>query len=74
MVFLFENGADINAKGKGGKTSLRYAAHEGHDEVVEKLLRWGADPDLVDVSGKSSPPSCLHTWAHDSNLARKYGA
>lgn len=54
LRFLFEHGADVDAKGKGGETSLRCAAYKGHDEMIKELLGWGADLNFVDASGKAA--------------------
>src|SRR5207302_1770090 len=41
---LFAHGADVNAKEpKRGQTAIMWAAAEGHVEVVEELIRTGAD-------------------------------
>jgi len=59
--FLIESGAEINKKAKGnrkgegaGWTALMAAAMEGHTEVVSNLLSEGADPTVVNQSGKTA--------------------
>jgi cytohesin len=44
-------GADVNAKGVGGYTSLHNAALKGHKEIVELLIAKGADLNAKGVGG-----------------------
>lgn len=46
--WLLENGADVNANddGKIGETALSLAAQGGYPEIVELLLKHGANPDI----------------------------
>ncbi len=41
-----ERGTDINHQDDGGNTALRYAAGQGHANVVKLLLKYGADKSL----------------------------
>jgi ankyrin repeat protein len=41
VLLLLTNGADVNAKSKGGYTPLDFAAHEGYEDVAELLRRHG---------------------------------
>jgi ankyrin repeat protein len=41
---LVKAGADTNKQDAGGYTALMYATAEGRKEVVELLLKAGADP------------------------------
>lgn len=51
---LLENGADINALGRGERTPLSTAASfEGHDTVALLLLEMGADPTIGNVLYKA---------------------
>jgi hypothetical protein len=42
-----EEPADVNLSRGDGMTVLHKAVEKGHEEVVEELLRLGADPNLV---------------------------
>ena len=33
---------------KYGRTALAWAAHEGHEQIVDVLLKAGANPDIQD--------------------------
>lgn len=50
-TFLLGNGACASAQTPGGATPLHRAAYCGHEDVVELLLRHGADPTLSDDDG-----------------------
>lgn len=47
---LIEAGADVNSAERGGITPLMMAAFGNTPEIVELLLRSGADPDACDIS------------------------
>jgi ankyrin repeat protein len=34
-----------------GQTPIFYAAREGHQEILRKLVHYGADCDIVDKNG-----------------------
>jgi ankyrin repeat protein len=51
---LLANGADINAKGKNGWTSLLTAIFTAHDEVIPVLIAAKVDVNLTD-EGESTP-------------------
>lgn len=44
QAFTLENGTD-------GRTALMLAVMKGHVEVVEQLLEWGANPQILDEAG-----------------------
>lgn len=47
-------GADTTiSAGRYNFTPLHYAAHEGHAEVVQLLLSFGADPAIADIDGNT---------------------
>jgi ankyrin repeat protein len=44
--YLMKRGVDINYRAKNGQTALLFASHWGYYNVVEALLKHGADPNL----------------------------
>ena len=54
VEFLLEAGADANAPAFAGATPLHVAIQRGHHHLVPVLLASGADPDAVDVYGRSA--------------------
>jgi ankyrin repeat protein len=44
-------GADVNAKDKGGGTSLHFSAYGGHKEIAELLIAKGADVNATNDDG-----------------------
>jgi hypothetical protein len=48
----------INAKGKGGRTPLRYACRSGRPETVALLLNAGADPSMADERSTAALQAC----------------
>lgn len=57
---LVEQGAMVDAVGPGGQTALHLASHEGQIEVVEQLLRLGANLHAVTSEDRLTP---LHVAA-----------
>lgn len=51
---LINAGADTNIKSKDGQTALVVAVGAGDDNMVEALLKAGADPDITDSLGASA--------------------
>lgn len=53
-ALLLARGADPNARGCYGRTSLHYAVHDGREvsvELVRQLLAHGADPWIAEIHG-----------------------
>jgi ankyrin repeat protein len=50
---LIDRGADVNARGEGGRTALMAAADSGHVGMVEFLLDRGAGMDITDIDGRT---------------------
>ena len=48
---LVEEGADVNMKGREGRTPMRWAVDAGHKEIVELLIRNGANVNVPDDYG-----------------------
>ena len=49
-----QHGAYLDYTEKDGFTPINYAAMESHWDIVEFLLRAGANPHLVDATGRSA--------------------
>lgn len=60
---IVDAGADINARGWLGDTTLHEAVAFGRDEAVAALLRRGADPDIANRSGRT--PRAMTTLSPD---------
>ena len=61
--YYIHKGADINATGGQLKASpLHWATREGHLKMVVQLIKYGANPEMPDIEGKT----CLHVAAQFS--------
>ena len=54
MQILLEVGADVNAVGRNGKTSLMFVAERGRHKSVDLLLKSGANPNYKNKSGETA--------------------
>jgi hypothetical protein len=54
VMYLLDNGADVNAKTKSGVTALITAAAKSHTEIVKLLLDNGADVNAKDKEGRTA--------------------
>jgi len=52
--FLVANGADVEARGSNGETSLQLAASQGHKAIVELLLDHKASPQVSNTNGRTA--------------------
>lgn len=43
VKYLLENNADVHAQTQTGDTALTYACENGHTDVADLLLQYGAD-------------------------------
>ena len=68
---LIGKGADVNAKGDGGKTPLHWAAQYGSKEVAELLISKGADVNAKGADG--SPLDWAIGRPQMAILLRKHG-
>ena len=71
-------GADVNAKGKHGRTPLHYAALNGQKEIVELLIANGANMNAKIEVGKWKDQTSLslaiqNNQTETANLLRKHG-
>jgi ankyrin repeat protein len=55
-----ELGADLNATNEYGMTALHAAAFIGADDILEYLIRNGADPDAMDSFGQTPVSIAMH--------------
>ncbi|CBJ48667.1 ankyrin repeat protein [Ectocarpus siliculosus] len=77
---LLNLGAEVNAQTISGETALHYAAaavgqRHGSAQVVDLLLRWGADETIVSKQGETAADSigtrrCHRTDPEDDERAR----
>ena len=63
-------GANVNAKGKYGRTPLHYAATRGLKKIIELLIAQGADMNAKDNFGRT-PLDCA--LGGTAAILRKYG-
>jgi len=72
-------GADVNAKGRYGRTPLNYAATRGLKEIIELLIAKGADVntkiEVGDYKGQTPLDGAIQ-WNHPetADLLRNHGA
>lgn len=75
LVFLIEEGADINAADKSGKTALMTAVEIGNYTVIKRLLEAGANPNAMDRSGYTAIIIAAEYADHAAfNLLAEHGA
>ncbi|XP_075233962.1 uncharacterized protein LOC142331764 [Lycorma delicatula] len=72
---LYDYGADINAVNACGATPLHDAVVRGNEDIVEELLRAGANTNLQGTSGKwagKTPYDLAQTQPHLAELFDRY--
>jgi ankyrin repeat protein len=67
MLFLLKEGVDedINIRNKDGTTPLMYAANSGYEEVVDILLKKGAD---VNIEGNNGMTALIYAVTASNEL------
>ncbi len=50
---MLMDGIDVNEQDINGRTILHWAMQTGHREIIELLLKCGADPEIKDNAGKT---------------------
>ena len=53
---IIDHGADVNATNQDNCTALMFACHKGNEEIINILLKAGADPSIADGDGDT----CLY--------------
>jgi len=53
VLFLLQNGVDVDAKDKHGFTPLHYAAEKGHAQITGLLTAKGANVNATDTMGET---------------------
>ena len=53
IKMLVNAGADVNARDSMGESALIWAAQFGHTDIMEILLKAGADPSIKDNAGRT---------------------
>lgn len=66
--FLVARGADVNLRGKGGRSPLFLAAMQDHRDIAKLLLTHGADANIKDDDGVT--PLHLAAWNGNVDLAK----
>jgi len=75
VIFLLENGANIEAKDVEGDTSLGCASFIGYSDVVSTLLKHGANIESTSISGDSPLiRAAIHCNTDVIKILIEYGA
>jgi ankyrin repeat protein len=65
ILFLLENGADIDGRGTDDKTALIFAVETGRRDVIALLLEKGADTTLKDGNGRTAVDAARDNYYED---------
>lgn len=72
---MFENGADVNARGDNDNTPLMIASISGHAEIVTFLIKRGAELDLQNDRGNTALHFAVkHTFSEIVRILLNHGA
>lgn len=74
ITWLLGHGANANHQDRTDATALHFAAYNADIEMVELLLKNGADPNIVDVHGNGALWGATHTACLAIATARNYRA
>ncbi|XP_043690038.1 integrin-linked protein kinase 1-like isoform X2 [Telopea speciosissima] len=75
IVELLDSGTDLNFRDIDGRTALHVAACQGRADVVELLLKRGAEVDPKDRWGSTPLADAIHYKNHDViRILENYGA
>ncbi|KAG2818434.1 hypothetical protein PC116_g15191 [Phytophthora cactorum] len=67
--YLLERGAEVDVVDSGGSTAVRFAASEGHPDILRELTeRGGADLNVADMNGWT--PLLLASWGGHVDVVR----
>lgn len=76
IQYLLVQKANINACDRFGKTALHHASNSGGEEAVTSLLKFGANPNLVDNADRTALASAINVhvgnWRIRPELPRIY--
>ena len=70
-VMLLDSSTSIDEQDDNGWTALHFAAQDGRLQVVEELLRRGADPSLTNAHGNGPLFVAIMNARGDFNIAKQ---
>ncbi|CAK7214006.1 hypothetical protein SBRCBS47491_001993 [Sporothrix bragantina] len=69
LIWLIDNGFDVDAENNEGKTTLMSAAERGVEESVGLLMSYGANTDMLDRSSRTALHHAVNAKNHSiSNM------
>jgi ankyrin repeat protein len=72
LIWLIENGADINHQDTIGYTALHFAGQEKNIETAQLLLDKGANLELADIHGNTPIWTAIFNSKGDYSLVKMY--
>jgi ankyrin repeat protein len=73
VQYLLDQGADVNARERGGRTALTEAAFSGNSSVIKELILRGADVNVISDAGTALDIAIQANHAPSSDLLKHYG-